>query len=44
MDKNFDDEIELWWGDNYFSDRIKFLALTATDCSDNTDNITVPII
>ncbi|CAD8164547.1 unnamed protein product [Paramecium pentaurelia] len=44
MDKNFDDEIELWWGNNYFSDRIQHLALTATDCSDNTDIITTPII
>ncbi|CAD8075574.1 unnamed protein product [Paramecium sonneborni] len=44
MDKNFDDEIELWWGDNYFSDRIQILALTDIDCSDNTDNITAPII
>ncbi|CAD8160907.1 unnamed protein product [Paramecium octaurelia] len=44
MDKNFDDEIELWWGNNYFSDRIQHLALTATDCSDNTDPITNPII
>ncbi|CAD8176695.1 unnamed protein product [Paramecium octaurelia] len=44
MDKNFDDEVELWWGNNYFSDRIQLLALTATDCEDNADNITFPIL
>ncbi|CAD8167033.1 unnamed protein product [Paramecium pentaurelia] len=45
MDKNFDDEVELWWGNNYFSDRIQLLVLNFTDCClDNTDNITYPII
>ncbi|CAD8087940.1 unnamed protein product [Paramecium sonneborni] len=44
MDKNFDDEIELWWGDNYFSDRIQILAVNIPVSSNNTDNITNPII
>ncbi|CAK79507.1 unnamed protein product (macronuclear) [Paramecium tetraurelia] len=44
MDKNFDDEVELWWGNDYFSDRIQLLALSCTDCEDNADNITFPII
>lgn len=43
MDKNFDDEIELWWGGDYYSDRIKELSLTA-DTSENTDPITTPIL
>jgi hypothetical protein len=27
MDKNFDDETEVWWGNGYFDERINQLAL-----------------
>ncbi|CAK64225.1 unnamed protein product (macronuclear) [Paramecium tetraurelia] len=43
MDKNFDDESELWWGGDYFGDRMKQLSLIA-DTSENTDSITAPIL
>ncbi|CAD8072564.1 unnamed protein product [Paramecium sonneborni] len=43
MDKNFDDETELWWGNDYYYDRIRVLALTA-DTSENIDPITTPIL
>lgn len=43
MDKNFDDETELWWGNDYFLERIQFLALNV-ECSESTDNITMPIL
>ncbi|CAD8066149.1 unnamed protein product [Paramecium sonneborni] len=43
MDKNFDDDTELWWGNDYYCDRIKALALTA-DTSENIDPITNPIL
>ncbi|CAD8154002.1 unnamed protein product [Paramecium pentaurelia] len=43
MDKNFDDETELWWGGDYYSDRIKELSLSV-DTSENTDPITTPIL
>ncbi|CAK79712.1 unnamed protein product (macronuclear) [Paramecium tetraurelia] len=43
MDKNFDDENELWWTNDYYSDRIKALSLSP-DTSENTDPITSPIL
>ncbi|CAD8174121.1 unnamed protein product [Paramecium octaurelia] len=43
MDKNFDDENELWWANDYYSDRIKALSLSP-DTSENTDPITAPIL
>lgn len=43
MDKNFDDETELWWGCDYYSDRIKELSLTV-DTFENADPITTPIL
>ncbi|CAD8174018.1 unnamed protein product [Paramecium pentaurelia] len=43
MDKNFDDETELWWANDYYSDRIQALSLSP-DTSENTDPITTPIL
>ena len=43
MDKNFDDDRELWWGNEYYYDRIKALSITV-DISENKDPITSRII
>lgn len=43
MDKNFDDETELWWTTDYYNDRIAALSLS-NDTTENTDHITTPIL
>ncbi|CAD8110987.1 unnamed protein product [Paramecium sonneborni] len=43
MDKNFDEEQELWWGKDYFSDRIHILGGITEDKIQN-DQIVQPIV
>ncbi|CAD8083948.1 unnamed protein product [Paramecium primaurelia] len=42
MDKNFDQDSELWWGDGYYDDRISVLSVSQ-DTSQQNDKIVQPI-
>ncbi|CAD8101268.1 unnamed protein product [Paramecium sonneborni] len=43
MDKNFDQDQELWWGDDYFLHRIAILSISQ-DTSQQNDKIVQPIL